>query len=159
MTQVVERKPKTDVDLKQEGITLLRNSIKARSIAVGIVEAFLNDCGNSADKNWGCYMLQQSVELALKGLIKFYGEDFREGHYIIYNVQLLSDMASTHTELRELDSVLSQLDDRISKVIYRWQSLARYKDIWAKNSDIELVNDITNSICQFIRRHEYLNET
>lgn len=153
----VERKPRTDADLRQEGIVLLKNSIKAKSIAVDTVEAFINNRNSTADKNWGCYMLQQSVELALKGLIKYYCEDFREGHAVLYNAKLLIDMAGAHSELREIDDVLSQFDERLSSVLYKWQSLARYKDLWVRINDVELVDTLTDSICQFIRRHDYLN--
>lgn len=157
-----QRKPqisesRTDAEMRQEGAVLLKNALKAYSISVDSIDHYLADEKQIADKNWGCYMLQQTVELLFKGLIKYYCEDFREGHFVLYNVQMLQNMAAKQKELREISDILNQFDKRLSKVIYKWQSLARYKNLWAKTSDIELVSDLSNSLCQFIRRHDYLN--
>lgn len=155
----VKKSSKTDLDLQQEGRVLIMNGLKAHSIAVENIEAYLVDPEKITEKNWGCYMLQQSIELILKGLIKYYCEDFREGHLVKYNANFLLELSAKYSELRELSDILNQLvSTRISAEMFKWQSIARYKEIWTKNSYIEQADEISEVLTQYIHRHDYLED-
>ena len=57
------KRKRADVDLQQEGRVLIKHGIKAQSIAIEFIDAYTADKTQIADQDWGCYMLQQSIEI------------------------------------------------------------------------------------------------
>lgn len=153
------KRKRADVDLQQEGRVLIKHGIKAQSIAIEFIDAYTADKTQIADKDWGCYMLQQSIELLLKGLIKYYGEDYRSGHLVKYNAQLLLTMSEHYPELREIQDTLSTLATTlIASEMQKWQSIARYKELCVKFNAIKQADEISETLVQYIRRYDYLSD-
>ena len=109
----------SDREIREEGITLIKNAIKAQHLAEPLIMSYLDNKRNVSDKNWGCYMVQQSIELSIKGIIKYYYSDFIEGHFLKDNAEILDDLSNVHHELRELNESLDILRGQFSATLYK----------------------------------------
>ena len=152
------RPHKSDADLRHEGIILVQNAIKARSMAEPLIDKYLCNQAAVSDTNWACYLMQQSIELALKGLIKYYYKDFREGHFVRHNANILIDMFGEVKELREISDILDELKTKTSVMLFKWESISRYKDIRVTKDDIEKIDQLTENLVAFLHRHQYNEE-
>lgn len=146
---------KSNEDIRNEGITLINNAIKARTMSEPLIDSYFCGTADISDANWACYMMQQAIELTLKGLIKYYYEDFREGHFIRYNAKMLEDMSSNIKELREISDILSTLQSGLSVMLFKWESISRYKNLYVNKPQIEQIDSLLNDLMAFIHRHEY----
>ena len=146
---------KSDDDLREEGIMLIKNSLKAREMSEPLLDKIYSDIAEPADYNWACYMISQSVELALKGMVKYHYESFREGHFVTHNAKLLENMSDKIPELREISESLSLLQTEYAVKLCKWSKLGRYKKLYVKRPIIEKIDTILDDIIKFIRRHHY----
>ena len=146
---------KSEEDLRNEGIVLIQNAIKAQSMAEPLVDSYFCNQSTSSDVNWACYLMQQSIELTLKGLIKYYGEYFREGHFVRFNAKTLEEMSADITELREISDILSELQSGTSVLLFKWESISRYNDLRVTRQNIEKIDQMLDDLMAFIRRHNY----
>lgn len=147
---------KSDEDLRNEGIVLIQNAIKARSMAEPLIDSYFCNRSTSSDVNWACYLMQQSIELILKGLIKYYGEYFREGHFVRFNAKTLEEMSADIIELREISESLSELQSGTSVLLFKWESISRYNDLRVNRPDIEKIDQMLDDLIAFVRRHKYI---
>ena len=144
----------SDREIREEGITLIKNAIKAQHLAEPLIMSYLDNKRNVSDKNWGCYMVQQSIELSIKGIIKYYYSDFIEGHFLKDNAEILDDLSNVHHELRELNESLDILRGQFSATLYKWESTGRYKELYVNDDKIRIGLDVSKDIFRFIRKHE-----
>ena len=147
---------KSDEDIRNEGIVLINNALRARSLSEPLLDSYFCGTADVSSINWACYMMQQSIELILKGLIKYYYEDFREGHLVKYNAQFLMELSGAYDELREIYDILLDLSSSLSVMLYKWESFSRYKELYVNKPQIERVNNILDELIPFIRRHNYV---
>lgn len=153
---------KSNDELREEGLLLIRNGLKAYEIG----EPLLTDYNtkeektkaDSANKNWGCYMTQQSIELLIKGLIKYYGWNFRDGHFISGNAKILSELSERNSILRQLDDTLYTLQSKFSYVLYKWATIGRYVDLYVYAKNIETALNLNKDLYDFIHRNHLLDE-
>ncbi len=150
---------RSDEDLRNEGRMLIQNAIKARNITEPLLDSIYCNKAEAADTNWACYMLAQAIELALKGLIKYYYENFREGHFVANNAKLLESLSEKNPELREISGTLSDLQTGYSVMLCRWSALGRYKELYVTKPDIEKADEMLDDIVKFLRRHHYESES
>ena len=101
----------SDREIREEGITLIKNAIKAQHLAEPLIMSYLDNKRNVSDKNWGCYMVQQSIELSIKGIIKYYYSDFIEGHFLKDNAEILDDLSN-------MDALQSLTEEEYNKVTH-----------------------------------------
>ena len=160
MSQPQNKKPSIrDEELRMGGIVLIQNALKARFMIEPLINSFENKTETAADKNWSCYMIQQSIELALKGITRYYYTPFAEGHFVPLNVRLLLELTEKHSELNEItDSLLELQGPVVPTILAKWQALSRYKKIYATNENIMHTLDILDDILAFIRRHHMYEE-
>ena len=151
----VPRRQKSNEDIRNEGIVLMKNSIKVHMMCEPLLMSYFDGSSEPSDVNWACYGLQQTIELALKGLIKYYYEDFKEGHFVSDNAEILEEMSSSIAELREISEVLTELRGKYSVTIMKWESISRYKNIYVAKYQIEHVASLSEELLAFVRRHEY----
>ena len=71
----------------------IKNGMKALENAHRFIDDFKKD-SDDANLNWGCFMLQQSIELMLKGLCETYGEESAFGHMFSDNIEILKNKAN-----------------------------------------------------------------
>ena len=155
-----ERRPphrKTDADMRNSGIVLINNALKARSMAEPLLDLVLSDTGTIADRNWSCYMLQQSIELSVKGLIAYYYSEYREGHFLRFNADILVELCNVYDELREIEDRITELQGGVSVMLVKWEAISRYNELKVKKRDIEYAVELADDIMSFIKRHR-LNE-
>lgn len=155
-----KRLPKrTDEDLYHDGITLIKNAIKARQMAEPLLDSYKSHTADNSDVNWACYMMAQSIELFIKGLLGYYGEYFREGHFVGKNSELLENLSEVYSELRELQNTFDMLskEGRISVILFRWSNISRYKDIRTNPNEIALAENVLEDLHAFVRRHHILD--
>lgn len=156
------KKKKSNIELREEGLVLIRHGLKAREIGEPLLTEYNNkkektkaDC---SDKNWGCYMTQQSIELIIKGLIKYYGWNYRDGHFISGNAKILSELAERNSILRQLDEPLYTLQSKFSYVLYKWATIGRYVDLYVYPRNIETALEINKELYDFIYKNHLLDE-
>lgn len=155
-----KRLPKrTDEDLYHDGITLIRNAIKARQMAEPLLDSYKSHTAETADVNWVCYMMAQSIELFIKGLLGYYGEYFREGHFVGKNSEILENLSGVYSELRELQNTFDTLSNegRLSVILFRWSNISRYKDIRTNPNEIALAENVLEDLHAFVRRNHILD--
>ncbi|MBQ8218156.1 MAG: HEPN domain-containing protein [Bacilli bacterium] len=158
MAKSHKKKPvhKSNEDIRNEGIALIKNALKARKMCGPLLDSYFGESADTSDVNWACYLMQQSIELALKGLIKYYYEDFREGHFVRFNAKKLEELSAANAELREISDILSDLQTGVAVTLIKWESISRYKDIIASKSQIEKVDELSENLMLFLRRHDYI---
>jgi len=100
-------------------------------------------------------MMSQVIELALKGLIKYYYESFREGHFVANNAKIIESLSDKNPELREISGTISDLQTGYSVMLCRWSALGRYKELYVTKQDIQKADDMLDDIIKFLRRHHY----
>lgn len=148
-------KHKNDEDLRNEGIVLIQNAIKARNLSESLLDSIYDNRATVADINWACYMISQSIELSIKGLIKYYYESFREGHFVANNAKILESLSEKYSELREISNTLVELQGRYAVMLSRWSALGRYKALYVNKKEIEKADDLLDDIIKFLHRHHY----
>lgn len=149
----------SDEDLRTEGRILIQNACKARNITEPLLDSIYSNRADVADINWACYMISQSIEIALKGLIKYHYELFREGHFVAHNAKLLESLSEKIPELREISGTLSDLQTGYSVMLCRWAALGRYKELYVTKEDIQKADEMLDDIIKFLRRHHYDSES
>lgn len=149
---------KCDEDLRNDGITLIRNALKARMISEPLLDSFRSGTAEKSDINWACYMMAQSTELFIKGLVSYYFEYYKEGHFVGNNAKTLESLSDVYVELREISDVISKLQTGIAIALCRWSAIGRYKDLHVTKSDIELADFILDDLSAFVRRHHFNEE-
>jgi len=161
MAKPYKKKPphKSNEDLRNEGIALIRNSLKARSICEPLLDSYFGEMDDISDVNWACYLMSQSIELALKGLIKYYYEDFREGHFVRFNAKKVEELSEEYVELREIADILADLQSSLAVTLVKWESISRYKDIFVNKQQIERVDTLLDDLAAFLRRHDFVNNS
>lgn len=158
MAKMHKKKPfhKGNEDIRNEGIALIKNALKARKMSRPLLDAYFSNIGDTSDLNWACYLMQQSIELSLKGLIKYYYEEFREGHLVRFNAKKLEELSAYNSELREISDILSELQTKLAVTLIKWESISRYKDIIVDKSQVEKVDELNEDLMLFLKRHEYI---
>lgn len=146
---------KSDEDLRREGVMLIKNAIKARTMSEPLLDSIYSNTAKPEDLNWACYMMSQSIELALKGLIKYYYESFREGHFVANNAKIIGSLSDKTPELREISGTISDLQTGYSVMLCKWSALGRYKELYVTKKDIQKADDMLDDIIKFLRRHHY----
>lgn len=146
---------KSDEDLRREGVMLIKNAIKARTMSEPLLDSIYSNTAKPEDFNWACYMMSQAIELALKGLIKYYYESFREGHFVANNAKIIASLSDKNPELREISGTISDLQTGYSVMLCRWSALGRYKELYVTKQDIQKADDMLDDIIKFLRRHHY----
>lgn len=139
-----------DKELREEGNILLNNARKAWCIAEPLINSYLTDESKIEDINWGSYLLQQSIELSIKGLIKYYYSDFYSGHKVKDNIEILRDLSNAYPALDRLSNVFDSLDSPFSCTLYRWESKGRYKNVYIHKNQITRAIDIINDLLSYI---------
>lgn len=150
---------RSDEDLRIEGRILIQNAIKARNLTEPLLDSIYSNRAEVADTNWACYLISQAIELAIKGLIKYYYESFREGHFVANNAKFLESLSEKNPELREISGTLSDLQTGYSVMLCRWAALGRYKELYVNRPDIEKADEMLDDIIKFLRRHHYDSES
>lgn len=151
------RRQKSNEDIRNEGIVLMKNSIKVHTLCEPLLMSYFRGSSESSDVNWACYFLQQTIELSLKGIIKYYYEDFISGHLVSPNAEILEELSATIIELREISDLLIELRGKYSVTIMRWESISRYKNLYVEKYKVEHVASLADELLAFVRRHEYCN--
>lgn len=150
---------KGDRDVRTHARQLIKNGLHIRTKADEDIQTFLADSTKTEEKNWGCFFLQQSLELTIKGLIKYYYEYYQEFHFLKGNAEILLELSEKHSELREIyDDLQALTEDAFSAEINRWEAISRYSELYVFYKNIKTANKISERICEFVRRHNYLKE-
>ena len=75
----------------------------------------------------GLFNMQQSIELIMKGIIKYYGEEYVIGHTTAQNADIIDNLSYEHQELRELNDIYPFLKDlRFSNEMDAIEKRCRY---------------------------------
>jgi HEPN domain-containing protein len=142
-----------DKNMIEEGVMLINKGIKLGFHAC----EELNDDNNTQDGiGIGCYMLDQAIELLIKGLVHCFGETTPENHVIKPIARQL--IAIYEHRVPELSSILASLEDlsnnHFTYVLHTWQSNGRYYFLDAEKSYVEKAQNVYNDLVRFSRNYQ-----
>ena len=130
----------------------IKIGIKALEKSHMFIEDFKKD-GDDSNLNWGCFMLQQAMELMLKGLCETYGEECAFGHMLSDNVEVLKGLYDKAPDLKELDDVLDIANQK-SYIYISWETKSRYSRFNATEKNIEDAFMIADRLKDYIDIHK-----
>ena len=130
----------------------IKNGLKALSSANNFIHDYIKSHDDS-DLNWGCFMLQQSMELMLKGIVECYGEESAFGHLISDNSEILQNLYNKVPELKEIDNTLNECNNK-AYIFISWKTKTRYSVFNATDKNINIAFKICNELKDYIYKHK-----
>lgn len=101
---------------------------------VGEDDTYLDSC---------CYVLQQSVEMALKYLVEMAGERYAENHDLRANLNILARADYSFPFEKEIRSK--------AKLLYEWESESRYRESFvAAVQDVQEVFELARGMIRYL---------
>lgn len=132
-------------------------------------KALIKRCENNIKANLTlrdtiCYNIATAIEVLVKGMCSYYGQNYVENHFIRKNIEILENQIRFNRELNEIRDILNDMLINLSVTISQWVNIARYTTITPDDYNSETEDDLMNSIdsvinyfntlSNFIRRHD-----